>query len=249
MVTLHVITPYGGLQSELAKTYRSIQALSDTLNDVKLHWIVVLNNGAEISLSLPDNQNRLMTTILNLNPTACRSKARNAGLAHLKKIGANNSDFLQFLDSGDLISGDLISEISQLTNVDMIIGEAEIISEKRCWRRKQPSLRLMRIINTIYLGTVLIKLGIAGKVAFQSGRKEDWKYWIEILRLKPSYKFSAKLAYSYTIKSKVNHGMRKFKLLSDQYKFFRNYLNDSRFMSSIKLILHYTINLYLWLRA
>lgn len=248
MVTLHIITPHGGSTEDLLRTAASLLQLRLVLQDVQIKWVIILNNNTSIDKNVHQKIDNLDGVVLDINPIACRSTARNRGVSALSNLGVEENDYVMFLDSGDMIEQQQVMELPLMVGKDCIIGAALVESDKGCHVRRQPSLNLIRIINPIYLGTGFVKYNYVKKMKFHRGRKEDWKFWIELFELKPKVIVTNKIAYRYTIKSKIDHSRRKLKLFVDQWNFFRSYLKFGIIRSAVHFMLHYTVNAYRWLR-
>lgn len=248
MVALHIITPHGGSTGDILRTAESLLQLNLDPLDVQIKWIIVLNNDTSLDHDVSKKIENLGCVVLNINPIACRSTARNHGVAALSSIGATENDYVMFLDSGDMIEEQQVEDLPVMVENDCIIGAALVESNNGCHIRRQPSLKLIRIINPIYLGTGFVKYNYVKQLKFHQGRKEDWKFWIELFELNPRVIVTNKIAYRYTIKSKIDHSRRKLKLLVDQWNFFRSYLKLGIIRSAGHFVLHYTINAYRWVR-
>ena len=246
MVKLNIITPHGGDISELYATAKSISNIEFEIRDVKICWIIVLNNGSILDLNCDFVIEGNECKILDINPVACRSTARNFAIEYLIERKKTDDELVMFLDSGDLIEIGLIASISKYTNQDLIIGAVKVSRGNLITIRKQPDLKLINYINPIYLGSVLVKLKFVRLLRFEVGRKEDWKFWTALLHFKPSILITNDLTYTYTIKTKMNHGIRKISLFRDQWQFFRRYKNYNVIHSILAMVAHYTLNFYYW---
>jgi len=111
-------------------------------------------------------------------------------------------------------------------------------------KNKYPSMILR---NPFYLGSVIVDYDLIGATRFKVGKKEDWKFWMEILKKRPGVHKVEDTIYYYTIKSSVNHVRRKMLLLKDQYHFYHRYLQFSHFISIMLCILHYSSLAVSWL--
>jgi hypothetical protein len=203
----------------------------------------------ELKLNVPNN---LEIINLDINPISSVSKARNEGCNYIKSklkfLIPCNESYLTFLDAGDTLSSSMITKtLSNKDDYDLILGLANIQSSKATYIRPRIPLRLKYIINPIFLGSALIKVELAVKHVFHDGRREDWKYWLDLLSTNPSINFIHEIHYDYFIQNKYSHFKRKISLFPNMVSFYRNFLKFNFFKSSLYLIAHYSVHLILWL--
>jgi len=244
-MNLYIITPAGGPQLEVFKTCESIQAVAKELPKIHItHYVIFNNSCSECDLTEYQEEN-LDIISLSINPKGCRSTARNLGLEQIKSLP---SGLVNFLDAGDLLSSSALKNIQHKNFKNTLFSCTALIkSQKKTYIREPVSAKFINLINPFYIGAVYLDSEIAKKVKFHTGRKEDWKYWIECIQKKIEIKQVKKQAYIYTIYSKANHAKRKIKLYKEQYEFFRRFLKFSKYQTILALITHYTLQVYLWL--
>lgn len=89
---------------------------------------------------------------------------------------------------------------------------------------------------------------VARRHRFVDGRKEDWKYWTNILDQNATVVKVPEVSYSYQVRSTFNHLKRKSSLVSDQYRFFADFVGLGRGVRSLAyLFAHCAIQGYMWL--
>lgn len=251
MVTINVITPMGGSSKELLETYGSLVSCS---NNFKFHatinWFVVFNNNVYYDqIGEKFSTEKFSINILDINPQASRSAARNAALSEIKKT--RELSWVVFLDAGDLLCADLFKNCVMKNEIKLNIlhfgySKIENINNTVYLRRHIP-LAFKHIINPFYLGSAFVSSDLAISEIFPEGTKEDWKYWIKILRRRPSINFHKAVAYVYRIESNVTHIKRKAKLFREQMLFFNQFLGYSIFISCMLLVLHCLLLVVIWL--
>ena len=247
---LNLISPCGGSYDDILLTFKSVFNVSSTLPNILFKHYLCYNNNLKPYGFQSYYQVNYEVNELDINPVKSRSSARNECLAQLRE---SNNSFVMFLDAGDLLEMDALSEIVENTN-SFVSSEilfachANIQGEKIVGIRK-PKPKLKYFINPFYLGSVILATKLAIKSSFQEGRKEDWKYWLDILEYQPDIFFVEKTNYTYIVKSKSDHFQRKSKLILDQYFFFKNYLNMSVTKSLFHCFLFYTLVSLFWLLA
>lgn len=232
-----IITPSGDGFS-WRETYKSICA-SDLIDIFDVVWIIV-HNASSRYLGLLNPKFKIVE--ITLTDVACRSAARNAGLDFNK----NNDGFLMFLDSGDLLNKCVELRDIQFFDDRLYSCEAEIASIAKTVRYKNNyPIKFLR--NPFYLGSVILPNKLGNSKRFHPGKKEDWKYWLEILQENPVVETVDIPVYTYTIKTKFNHIGRKSKLIKEQFLFYFRFLNFN-LMTSISYTLgHYLSQLTRWL--
>lgn len=250
MVTFNIVTPAGGNKEELYATVNSIIVATKKKASLDIvNWHVILNNGLKLPKDYFDKFAPNINIFLHdINPVASRSIARNLALNKISK--EKKPSWIMFLDSGDFLKPNLFNKISDTdlfpTN-ELVVGQAIIMqADQNQYLRISLPLMLRYVINPIYLGTTWISSDLAKKVRFHDGAKEDWKFWIEILKTKPKVRFESIVNYVYTISSKSNHIKRKAGLIKAQYAFYCEYLKFSKPVSLVLIALHYTLLIAIW---
>lgn len=244
----NIITPHGGSEFELERTARSIVNVSRELKVATIVWYVVSNNGSHTEVLTDEILDNVSTVIIDINPIGCRSTARNVALERLEYNKPDDNDFVIFLDSGDTLNADLLTNIKKFQDYDLIIGRAMVSVNGKTKYRRQPSIKLIPYINPIYLGSAITKFEFLRNTRFAIGRKEDWKLWRTILDKNPSIIITQKSAYTYYVKSKLSHSKRKISLLQSQWEFFRSFEKRKFFPTIMAMLIHYCLNIYFWIR-
>lgn len=246
-MTLNLISPCGGSYDDVMITVKSVLAVSSQLDNILFKHYLCYNNNLKPYNSPLSDRNNYEVIELDINPIQSRSFARNQCLAQLK--GSNNS-FVMFLDAGDLLEMDALAEI--LEKVRLPVSDnllfacyANIQGEKIVGTRK-PKPNLKYFINPFYLGSVIMPDQLAIQAFFQEGKKEDWKYWIDILEKEPEIILVDAPNYTYKINNKKEHFYKKIRLIIKQYLFFRNYLNMSVIKATFYCLIHYIIVFWFW---
>lgn len=238
---LAIITPHGGDEESLQATISSVRCLRT--EEVFIEHIIVVNNGSSLASVQENLLSSIKLTYLDINPIACRAKSRNAALDYLSE--KNFDGYINFLDSGDLIESTILDAISENPGSQLLWGNAKIKTETEVRQKPRVSPKLKKLVNPFYLGAVLVKFETVQGCRFQNGRKEDWKFWLDLFGESEPTKVN-NVFYTYTIKSRADHFKRKIALFKDQWLFFRIYLNHNLLIASLKILLHYSINVVVW---
>ena len=246
-MTLNLISPCGGNYDDVMVTVKSVLAVSSQLDNILFKHYLCYNNNLKPYNSPLSDRNNYEVIELDINPIQSRSSARNEGLAQLK--GSNDS-FVMFLDAGDLLEMDALAEIPEkvrlpISDNTLFACSSNIEGENILGTRK-PKPNLKYFINPFYLGSVIMPSQLAIQVSFQEGKKEDWKYWIDILKKEPKIIFIDAPNYTYKIKNKKEHFYKKSKLIIRQYLFFSKYLNMSIQKAAFHCLIHYIIVFCFW---
>lgn len=236
MVKLAIITPHGGNTADIASTMSSVASVSN----VDLVHIIILNNGSNIGMVGHSDT----TVILDVNPVACRSSARNYGLDYLRQN--KFSGYVIFLDSGDLLHPSISNVLCDTDAKEVIWGDVLIRSDNADFIKVKLPEIFRKFVNIYYLGSILVHSSLISEHRFSPGRKEDWKFWDTVIPHNGVQK-SDQLFSIYTIKSRINHFKRKSALLNDQWNFFRQHRRYNWVESAICISLHYSINVFVWI--
>jgi glycosyltransferase involved in cell wall biosynthesis len=248
-VFFRIVTPCGGDLSDVEVTLTSVERVLELLPTIDICVYRVFNNG----MLAPTSQIRdwsFSLVDIDINPAASPALARNAALdyiSHERIECLSDDDYLVFLDAGDILLPNLLSEVSERrASGDIIVGASLIRSQ----RRDFPSLRLplyfKYVVNPIYLGSAISRTHLVLMERFIEGRKEDWKFWLALLKKEPRVTKHKALNYVYTIVGRGNHARRKSKLVDKQYAFYREHLRLSIVASLILLFCHYLTHALLW---
>ena len=239
-----MITPCGGSVSEVITTLKSVQKVSRELPTLDITVHTIYNNGMQpIEVAGIDG---IDVVVGDINPIASRARARNRVIEEIVDEGG---DFLVFIDSGDELLPDALQSILELPtemvlDTDVFICSSNVRTQTSEFSRTNRSIRWVSLINPFYLGSVLIRSSaIPTAVRFRDGRKEDWKFWHELFEVLNPVKSAwiSQPNYIYNVKSAANHAVRKSKLVSSQYLFFRQFLGNSVLLSLFKTVLHYVV--------
>ena len=244
-MNIYVITPCGGSIEDLDLTINRLKKISMQVKYLNFIHIVVLNNGVISNKLRSQSIGNYRLIVKDINPIASRAKARNFALT---QISNKCEGYVCFLDSGDYFVSNAFENFSDLVDVsiDLYSFDSIVKGKDICSIRKPLSLKLINFVNPFYLGSILLSTKIACRLEFKEGRKEDWKYWKEVVLRKPSIKRVRKILYVYTVKSLANHISRKSHLVKDQYLFFRQYLGYPIYESMFRLSIHYLILSFMW---
>ncbi|MDW7663137.1 hypothetical protein [Halomonas sp.] len=252
-MNFYYVTPCGGGPEEALVTCCSVVEVAKKHPNAEFYHFFVLNNGAcpldTSSLTFPGNYNFVE---IDINPVGCRAEARNIAL---KEIATMEHGLVNFLDSGDLLLGDIVTYFLESGVGDgnyekkLFSCSAIIKGEQYSSIRNPKPVNLIKIINPFYIGATYVDSWLAIRIPFRKGRKEDWKYWLEIKDLAREIKLLNVLAYVYNIKSRRDHLRRKAMLVKDQYQFFRRFLGLNSVLSVGALVAHYSILIYFWFVA
>jgi glycosyltransferase involved in cell wall biosynthesis len=208
--------------------------------DESLQHIVVVNNGSGI----PEEVRTRTATFryLDINPASSRSLARNTALEH-----GSESEAVLFLDSGDELLEGVLPAMRMLPAGGLVHGRTEIRSVGKRFRRRNWGAGLSRYVNPFYLGSVVCDVGLLGGLEFEEGRKEDWKFWLQVLEREPEVVRSDEIVYAYHVKSAADHVRRKTRILPAQIRFFREYLGLGPLHTVFALTIHLVLNGLHWL--
>jgi hypothetical protein len=245
MNQIAIITPAGSDSRQLLDTAESIYNLSNTAPKLNIKWVIVTNNGFSIQADKIMVGPNTEIDIYDINPISSRSAARNFAL---NVISETPEHYVIFIDAGDLISLNIERIILDINEeYDMITCRSAIADNYgNLTTRGNIPMFLKHIINPFFLGGVIIKRHAIRNIKFHEGRREDWKFWLEILATKPRLAKTKHISYTYTIKSISDHIRRRLSHIHDQYLFFHRYLNKSILLSLISLAMHYLLLVSIW---
>ena len=236
---LNLITPCAN-PNDLWSTYRSIKE-SKLTRSCKVRWIIIHNAGSNERIEFPKCSFDIEQYVLP--KIASASLSRNYALDLLSGSTAKNS-WVLFLDSGDLMHHNF--EFLPTHNHELVHYRYCVKDHTGCIILKNNRYPQKLLRNPFYLGSVAVRLDFIGSTRFEDGRKEDWKFWLEILSRHPKIYKSELVSYVYTVKSNAHHAFRKSKLIKDQYFFYHRFLNCSVAVSILLTILHYVNASFDW---
>jgi hypothetical protein len=199
-----------------------------------LTWVIIYNNGVEKALLNQSFEEFALIQLVH-SDIASPALARNLGLDFASRF---EDAKILMLDSGDY----LVKEVSwdeSLESYDLVHFNCIILSEDGVSYRHKNLYPVQTLRNPFYLGSVIFKLDFVGGIRFIPGRKEDWKFWIMVLKKGPKIFSKNTLLYVYTIKSRKNHVVRKSKLITEQYKFYSEFLGFYPIKALMYLVGHY----------
>lgn len=240
MVKIAFICAAGSTETELIETIQSFEYLVyQNSCAVQLSMIVILNNGSVLGREVDPHH----VSIIDINPKANRSIARNIGIEEAIK---QNTDYIIFIDAGDYVHPNINEVFDRLdeSSVDLIVGNSLVNAEDIQFIKQPRSIYLKNIVNPFYLGSVLVHRKIYQNVRFGPFPKEDWRFWIDCLAIAENVSYNTKLYYQYNIHNVNNHILRKSKLIFGQFKFFRE--RHSIFSSAVLMTLHYLYLIIHW---
>lgn len=237
---IYLVTPCGDA-CELHKTYESILQ-SALIDQFKVYWVIVHNALSSRALNFVTDKFELIEFV---QPDICSAAvARNFALDWIFTNSVSGS-WLIFLDSGDLLFAKEKIKVSE--NVDLLNHRYLIQDCSGSLVSGTNKYPFRYIRNPFYIGSVVLRLDMISGIRFLDGRKEDWKFWLQVLERKPRVKFCDEVLYIYKIKSVKNHLTRKRKLLKDQYMFYHSYLKFSMSRAFAYILMHYTSASVDWL--
>jgi hypothetical protein len=249
---VNIITPVGSTNG-LQKTIRSVQEVSSKLNKIKFNHILVLNNNI-IELNDIDSKEykNLNLQILDINPIASRSAARNYAIKSIENYDDNS--FVIFLDAGDLLLSEALEKIQkkyyyELKNNSLFINNSylQLNSKKKLTHIPLYPLRLRRIVNPFLLGGIILSTNLSKKSSFYEGRKEDWIYWNDIIDLNPQIYREKEFNYIYNIENQRSHYKNKYKSILSLRDILINKLKWGSWESYFIFILHFLLITIRWI--
>ena len=247
---IRIIMPCGGAISDVDLTMESVVEVAKALDYLEFIVYRVFNNGLSPSCCRSIENDDVKFFDLDINPVASVALARNRALDEIETQLDPTSvehDFIIFLDSGDLLLDGLVREIPfYFPQADLLVGSTIVSTTKNEYKRRNVPLFLKHVVNPIYLGSAIIKTVPAISQRFVDGRREDWKFWLQVVSGELTISRASACNYVYKVKSRGNHLHRKRKLLRHQFSFYRNYLGFS-FLSSCGLLFsHYFLVSLIW---
>lgn len=248
----YVVTPCGGTLTEVHTTVGGAIAVAESQPSVSFVHYLVFNNGLTPTQVTVDYPSNYLPVVLDLGATGSRALARNSGL---DEIAANGEPgIVCFMDAGDvLLDRGAIDEAFSRAERDPKAGlwafSALIVGSDISSIRKPRHLRLRRINNPFLIGATFVTSDLAVLARFSEGSKEDWKYWLDLLKADPVVERLPEIAYEYRVVSTTNHIQRKARLFSDQYRFFSEYLGYGHGLRTAgSMLAHLAIAGTAWLR-
>lgn len=243
---LSLVSPCGGSYEELAASVRSVNLVAKQLPEVQFeHWLVFNNQADPGRIPVQDLAYNYELVVEDINPVACRAEARNHALS---KIVAESNTYVIFLDSGDLLCPDMITELylGKVRCDKPLAGKSVILGEDFSSMRPPIPLWVKYLVNPFYLGSVIQEAKTAKLVKFHPGNKEDWKYWLEILQIVGSVYRSPAISYIYTVKNVKNHTSRKSRIFKKQFSLYRDYLKMSLLRTILFFVVYYFLHVFIW---
>lgn len=237
---LSIVTPVGGIAEDARTTQASIALAALRNPEIYFEHIFVLNNGSEF-VPRKCNLTNLNLHVIDINPIANRSTARDTGTAST----SIRSNYTLYLDAGDILLPKALTELPRSAK-DAHVFDSIIKTEKKYFMRRVRSEALISVVNPFYIGATWVPTKLARVYKFEDGRKEDWKHWVKMRRNGVKFIRHAQINYVYTIKSRGSHAARKSRLLQDQVKFFRDFLDMSFVKAAAATILHYFFQVVWW---
>jgi glycosyltransferase involved in cell wall biosynthesis len=228
--------------------YNQAEFIEETLlsvfNQEHKHWECLLvddgstDNTAEIINKWVEKDNRF-----------CYYKKENEGVSVARNFGINKAkgDFIQFLDSDDLLAADKLSvsiDAIQKHQVDIVCSDYLVFSKSIA--KTLPSFsqlnkfeftfyNLARYWNegfTVPIHCWFFKAALVENTKFPEGitAQEDWVMWLRIFQNKPkTYYIPKSLAfYRINLNGRTNTGSL-FEDTIQALNYMKNYLNDADF--------------------
>lgn len=237
---LSIVTPVGGSTKDAHKTVASVRIAARSNPCIDFEHILVLNNGAKFK-DVPQVEDNLLRVVEDINPAANRSLARNTGTA----MTALESDFVLFLDSGDLLLPDALRQLGREPGAVHSFSSLIMTPSERFLRMAKPE-HLIELINPFYIGATWVPTELARKYDFIDGRKEDWKLWVTLRRNGVSFVTFPQINYIYTVRSRADHARRKSLLIKDQLRFYREFLRKNLAVSLVSLVMYFSFQSAWW---
>ena len=209
-IEINVITPVGTIDG----LYDTMSSVSNVANLIKINFnhILILNNNTDPTICFKKTKN-YKYIIININPVASRSTARNVGLI---SMDSKPYSFTIFIDAGDTLLESAIIKLSKLQikvhmGNYMIVAQTYINFSEKLKKIKVPLFPIImrNIVNPFMLGSIILPTKLAKKVKFYEGKKEDWVYWKEILDLKPKIFHINEVNYIYNVNNISSHYNKK----------------------------------------
>jgi hypothetical protein len=247
-----VVMPCGGALKDVSASLESVNSVAVCIPNSRFIVYRTFNNGLKPPIGREPSYDRLEIQDFDINPERSAALARNRVLDEISKLSGETighfKDYTVFLDSGDLLLPDLITQVvsGEFQGHDVIVGSAVIKAQDHSYERIRVPLLFRHIMNPIYLGSALVRTSIVISERFVIGRKEDWKFWLAILNQNPMLCHSNSKNYIYSIRDRRNHMMRKGRLVRHQFHFYRYHLRFGLVKSLLMLLLHYFGVLIVW---
>tara|TARA_R110002020_G_scaffold260035_2_gene474253 strand:+ start:10749 stop:11525 length:777 start_codon:yes stop_codon:yes gene_type:complete len=180
--TVSIIIPCYNQASYLAQTIES--ALKSTYPELE---IIIINDGStDNSKEVAEELTEKYTNVYLLNQkNAGVTSARNSGIEFSK------GKYILPLDGDDLISSNYISEAIQVLEkkpeVKVVYCEAVKFDEfgQKPWKLKDFNLNLLARDNMIFVSGIFRKVDCLAVGGFSDDMKmgrEDWEFWIKMLK-------------------------------------------------------------------
>jgi len=251
-ININIITPVGST-SGLEETISSVKESALHLKKINIKLILVLNNSIKFSIKdiLKEDDN-FKIDIYNINPIASRSKARNYGLDRIED--KNEKSFVMFLDAGDKL---LYNAISNIHNYIHVMNNSNLLFVNKSYIELNQSgnftsiplfpMYMRRIVNPFLLGGIILNTKIAKKIKFYEGKKEDWIYWNAILDLKPKIYYTDRFSYIYKVDNISQHYKKKYKSILELRKLLIEKLKWGNLTSYLIFFVHFTLISLRWM--
>ena len=121
-IEINVITPVGTIDG----LYDTMSSVSNVANLIKINFnhILILNNNTDPTICFKKTKN-YKYIIININPVASRSTARNVGLI---SMDSKPYSFTIFIDAGDTLLESAIIKLSKL-QIKVHMGNYMIVAQ------------------------------------------------------------------------------------------------------------------------
>lgn len=217
-----VITPCYNAGTTIAQTIESVILQSYSNWEMFVIDDCSSDNSADIIKSYVSSDARIRY-IKTDKPSGSPSKPRNIGLDYA------NGDYVAFLDADDIWLPDKLKEqleLAESANVAFIYSDYEKISNEGI--RNERFIR-MRATSTYWdtlescsipCLTVLLRRDIIGNTRFKSIAKEDYAFWLEILR-QGNTAFNTGKIHALYRESPRSRSANKFEMFKSQWHILR----------------------------
>lgn len=224
-----------GLASIITPLYNGEKYIGETIKSVIAqtypNWeMIIVNDGSK------DNSEAIVKSFADKEPRIKYLRQSNAGSAAARNNGIRhcNGQYIALLDADDLWSPDFLqSQINFMKEKDAIVVHSSYkrINEtgeeilKPYPAKSFVSIKDMQMTNHIACLTGLYDSSKYGKIYLREELKsirDDYAYWLDIVKLAGNSYGNKKVLASYRVMSNSTTG-KKTKLIKAQFNFYRKY--------------------------
>ena len=236
-----IITPCYNASSYISETIKSV------INQTYTNWEMIIvddcskDNSAQIIKEFSKYDNRIKYTKTDI-PSGSPALPRNIAIAMSK------GEYIAFLDSDDLWIPTKLEEqiaFAEEKQYNFIYSNYE----KMTWEGKRNNRILTMSKFSTYSSTikscdipcltVLLKKDIINGICFQNIKKEDYVFWLEVLK-KGNIAYNTNKIHAIYRESNISRSSNKFEMLSAQWHILRN-IEHLNYFYSIYCIIIYAI--------